>query len=113
MVRSLGVKIGGRKEEAPPMETLRSSLAVQREGVSAAGPSEGSSQCPFTGVVTAAFAEESAAPTWTAGAQARIGAIPSFVQPMVKKGVEDFARERGFAEITEAVLDEAKGRLGM
>ena len=46
-------------------------------------------------------------------ATARIERIPTFIQSMVKKGVEDYARERGYAEITATVMDEVKGRFGM
>ena len=124
MVRSLGVKIGGRTVPAEPMEMLRSSLAGQREEVAApaattasAQPAEkaSGSKCPFTGVVTEAYAqqEHNAGPVWTQEAQARIERVPSFIQSMVKKGVEDYAREQGYAEIDAAVMDEVKGRFGM
>ena len=122
MVRSLGVKIGGRTVPAEPMEMLRSSLAEQRDAPhapapAAAAPAEktSGSKCPFTGVVTEAYAqqEQATGPTWTEEAQARIERIPSFIQSMVKKGVEDYAREQGYAEIDATVMDEVKGRFGM
>ncbi len=121
MVRSLGVKIGGRAVPAEPMEMLRSSLAEQRDEVSAPAPAAApaektsGSKCPFTGVVTEAYAqqERAAGPVWTQEAQARIERIPSFIQSMVKKGVEDYAREQGYAEIDATVMDEVKGRFGM
>ena len=128
MVRSLGVKIGGRTVPAEPMEMLRSSLAGQREEVSAPEatpaasmaphpPAEkaSGSKCPFTGVVTEAYAqqERAAGPAWTEEAQARIERVPSFIQSMVKKGVEDYAREQGYTEIDATVMDEVKGRFGM
>ena len=40
-------------------------------------------------------------------------AVPEFVRPMAKTGIEKFARESGHAEITAAVLDEAKSHFGM
>ncbi len=124
MVRSLGVKIGGRTVAAEPMEMLRSSLAGQREEVSAPAataaphpPAEkaSGSKCPFTGMVNEAIAqqEQAAGPVWTEEAQARIERVPSFIQSMVKKGVEDYAREQGYAEIDAAAMDEVKGRFGM
>ena len=122
MVRSLGVKIGGRTAPAEPMETLRSSLAEQRDDVAAPTPAApqpaaatSSSKCPFTGVVNEAVArqEQTAGPVWTEEATARIERIPSFIQSMVKKGVEDYAREQGYSEIDAAVMDEVKGRFGM
>ncbi len=46
---------------------------------------------------------------WTPEAEARIAQrIPSFVQPMARMGIEKYARERGYREITPQVLDEAK-----
>jgi hypothetical protein len=122
MVRSLGVKIGGRTVAAEPMEMLRSSLAEQRDdGIATtpaaphptAAPSSGS-KCPFTGVVTDAFAQhEKAPPAWTPEAEARLERIPSFVRPMVQKGVEEYAREKGYVEIDATVMEEVKGRFGM
>ena len=124
MVRSLGVKIGGRTVPAEPMEMLRSSLAEQRDHMPAPTPAPvaeqpvekaSGSKCPFTGVVTEAYAqqEQATGPVWTEEAQTRIERIPSFIQPMVKKGVEDYAREKGYAEINAAVMEEVKGRFGM
>ena len=114
MVRSLGVKIGGRNTVAEPMETLRTNLARPREGVNEPERARSQTKCPFTGMVSDAFAaDEARAPTWTSGARTRIANIPSFVQPMVRKNVEDYARERGYTEINETVMDEVKGTLGM
>ena len=123
MVRSLDIKIGGRTAPAQPMEMVRSSLAQQRDGLPATAvaapepaPSTPSgSKCPFTGAVNEAFAqqESAAGPVWTEEAQARIENIPSFVRSMVKKSVEDYAREQGYPEIDATVMDEVKGRLGM
>jgi len=122
MVRSLGVKIGGRTVAAEPMEMLRSSLVEQRaDGIATtpsapqptAAPPSGS-KCPFTGVVSDAYARhETAAPAWTQEAEARLERIPSFVRPMVQKGVEAYAREKGYAEIDATVMEEVKGRFGM
>ena len=114
LVRSLGVKIGGRKDTAMPMETLRTKLAAQREELEALEPSASEPKCPFTGMVSDAFAQSAnEGLTWSTAALARMGAIPPFVQPMVKKNVEDYAREKGYAEVTESVLDEVKGHLAM
>ena len=73
-------------------------------------------KCPFSGMVAAA--EDPAAPPeagvrWTEEASARMQAIPDFVRPMAKTGIEKFAKDSGHAEITVAVLDEAKSRFGM
>lgn len=121
MVRSLGVKIGGRAVPPEPMEMLRSSLAEQRPAATAPTPAPttdnkpSGSKCPFTGVVAEAFAEQeqTAGPVWTEEAAARIERVPSFIRSMIKKGVEDYAREGGHTEITAAIMDEVKGRMGM
>ena len=113
MVRSLGVKIGGRTAPAEPMETLRSSLAVSHE--ESASESSSGGRCPFTGVISDAMgAEESeVALHWNPEALTRLEAIPPHIQPMVKRNIEDYARNRGFSEIDEGVMDTIKGQLGM
>ena len=126
MVRSLDIKMGGRTAPAQPMEMVRTSLAAQRDGLAAttvAAPAQApattstpsGSKCPFTGAVNEAFAqqERTAGPIWTEEAEARLERIPSFVRPMIKKGVEDYAREQGYPEINATVMDEVKGRVGM
>lgn len=114
MVRSLGVKIGGRRSEAEPMETLRTSLAVSREGVGEPQQATSRSKCPFTGVVSEAFASSQATEfNWTPQAKARIDAIPPFIREMVQQNVEEFARQNGYNQINEAVMDEVKENLGM
>ena len=129
MVRSLGVKIGGRDVPAEPMEMVRSSLAkagnkdtVERAAshYAAMAPSdttsandETGSKCPFTGVIADAFAKQTEEIVWTKEAEERIARIPEFAQPMVRKGVEMHAIENGHTEITEALLDEVKIRFGM
>lgn len=126
MVRSLGVKIGGRTEPVEPMEMVRSSL-VQVQGEGAAPTSNASpvasspdsaeavseSKCPFTSVAAEAFARNPAPIAWTAEAEERISRVPPFAQPMARKGVELHAREHGYEEITDAVIDEVKDRFGM
>ncbi len=121
MVRSLDIKMGGRTAPVQPMEMVRSSLAEQRDGLTAVAAPEAAtstpsgSKCPFTGAVNEAFAqqERTAGPIWTEEAEARLERIPSFVRSMIKKGVEDYAREQGYPEIDTTVMDEVKGRLGM
>ena len=123
MVRALDVKIGGRNAPAAPMETMRGALAQQREDMvvteatpqAAPQPEPSGSRCPFSGVVAEAFEQQQPAtgPTWTADAEARIERVPTYIRSMIKKGVEDYASEQGYAEITPAVMDEVKGRFGM
>ncbi|MGH7266379.1 MAG: PCP reductase family protein [Candidatus Rokuibacteriota bacterium] len=39
--------------------------------------------------------------------------MPAFIRPMARQAIERFARERGYGTVTEAVMDEARGALGM
>lgn len=48
------------------------------------------------------------APRWTPAARDRFDRVPSFVRGVVAARVERFARERGYDEITESVLDEVR-----
>ncbi len=87
-----------------PMETqLVSSLGVEIGGRTV--PAE-----PFetvrANVVTGG-------PSWSAGAQERLGRVPSFVRGMVKKIYADYAKERGIAEITPSIMDTARAELGL
>jgi hypothetical protein len=87
-----------------------SSLGVQIGGASAAS----GSRCPFTGMVRElGQAAAGGSIPWTAAAERRMANVPELVLPMVRTGIERFARERGYAEVDERVLDEAKGQFGM
>jgi hypothetical protein len=94
VVQSLGVRIG--PAEADPDAT--------------GGPAK----CPFADVV-----QEMAAPAagtdlpWTTRARERLQNIPEFVRPMARTGIEKFARDRGYGEVDEKVLDQAKDFFGM
>ena len=114
MVRSLGVKIGGRTTPAEPMETLRSNLAVNPEE-SASEPAPSGGKCPFTGVISDAIAsaETESAFTWTSEALTRLESIPDYVQPMVKRNIEDYARAKNLSVIDDTLMDDMKGQLGM
>jgi len=109
VVQSLGVRIGPRGEAAGPGE-----------------PSGKADGCPFaamvspTTVVTSASGADRAADVggqiavrWTAAAEARLEKVPSFVRPMARTGIEQFARERGSLEVDESILDEARDFFGM
>ena len=117
MVKSLGVKIGAPPEAPPaPFAHLRASLANPRadafEGAPAADAATGPG-CPFASMVSEASAAPAGAIPWTPEAAARIERIPSFIRPMAKKAVERLAESKGYATITEAVMDEARGAFGM
>ena len=93
-----------------PMETqVVGSLGVK---IGADEPSAGS-KCPFTGVVQelSETAPEDSFP-WTPEAEARMARVPEFVKPLVKTGIEKFARDAGHTRVDEQVLDKAKGFLG-
>lgn len=117
MVRSLGVKIGGKTEAPEPMEMVRQSLAHNRHAAPAGDATQQAdgSKCPFTGVIADAFAKHGGPEklVWTPGARERIERIPEFARPMVEKGVEMHALENGYTEINDDVVDEVKDRFGM
>lgn len=120
VVRSLGVKIGGRTVPSEPMEMVRGSLVNRRQQGDAPPAAESSpqigkhegSKCPFTGMVNDAF-DEKASIQWSDAARKRMERIPDFARQMVMKGVEDAAREQGLNEVTESVLNDVRGRFGM
>jgi hypothetical protein len=92
MVRSLGVTIGhGALNAQPePMGMIRDALA-------------GASIAATTGPE----------PMWTDAALKRLAAAPTFVQGMVRRLYTDYARQKGYTEITPAVMTEAREALGM
>ena len=112
MVRSLGVKIGGATVPAQPMEMLQTHLAHPSESVTDALQPPGAS-CPFSAMVQDAFDTTQGDLRWSVEAEQRLERAPSFVRPMVRRGIEEFAREQGYAEITPQVMDEARARMGM
>jgi proto-chlorophyllide reductase subunit len=120
MVKSLGVKVGGRTEPAQPFEHLRASMAQAPEIGAApaggAGPADGTSSgpgCPFAAMVAAPGASAEARVRWSPDAEARVERIPSFIRSMAKTAIERYAEGKGYATITEAVMDEARTALGM
>ena len=97
LVASLGVKIGGTTIEPEPLETIRGQVTTGRDGAFADDP-------PRT---------PHPAPRWSEGAEERLARVPMFVRGMVKKIYGDYAKERGIAEITPAVMDTARTELGL
>ena len=117
MVRSLGVTIGGRAAPAGPFEHLRSSMAGARpDAFEGGGPAEAASGpgCPFTAMLNEGAA---VAPPpgvrWTDEAETRIARIPEFIRPMARRAIERYAESRGYAAITDEVMEEARGSFGM
>ena len=95
---------------ANPYETqLVSSLGVKIGG-STVGAAEPMS---LAGEFLASPPEPSGSPRWDAEAAERLGRVPGFVRGMVKRIYADWARERGIAEITTAVMDRARTDLGL
>jgi DNA-directed RNA polymerase subunit RPC12/RpoP len=119
MVKSLGVKVGGRTEPPRPFEHLRASMATS-VGLGAsdevrtvqADDATSGPGCPFAAMIN----QPDAAPasvSWSPEAEGRIERIPSFIRPMARKAIERYAEAKGYATVTEAVMDEARGALGM
>lgn len=101
-----------------PFETqLVSSLGV-KIGASSKEESKGDiSKCPFSDVVQKAMAGTGSpledGLLWSEPAALRLRNIPEFVRPMAKAGIEKFAKDLGYAQVDEKVLDEAKEKFGM
>ena len=112
MVRSLGVKIGGSTVPAQPMEMLQTHLARPSESVTDASTAAGSA-CPFSAMVQDAFNAAQGDLRWSVEAEQRLERAPSFVRAMIRRGIKEFAREQGYAEVTPQVMDEARARMGM
>lgn len=117
LVQTLGVKIGGRVTPASPYEQLRSSLAQpSEEAAGGMGGENATPSCPFAAMLGQPEVNEvntEDGPAWTAEARVRVERIPSFIRPMVQKAIERYAAEQGHRTITDAVMDEARSRLGM
>ena len=110
VVSSLGVTIGGD--------------IVETDGSTA---EQGVSKCPFAAKIAGEAPADQVDTTqtatedtpveepisWTDGARERLDRIPAFVRPMAVTGIERFARERGYPQIDEQVLDQAKDHFGM
>ena len=93
LVGSLGVKIGGRTLDAPPLEMVRGTIQGRDD----------------------AFLEEDGvgSPVWSGAAQERLSHVPTFVRGMVKRIYADYAVQHGITEITPDVMDRARADLGL
>jgi len=123
MLKSLDLKLGGNEEAAQPMQMVRSQLETAKteampnefsSGMMSSSETAEGGKCPFTSVISDAFQEETApvepsGPVWSAEALERLERIPAFVRPMAKMGIESFAKDNGYAEITGEVMDAARG----
>ena len=97
LVSALGVRVGGRELDEQPMEFVRKNV-VGRDDAFADRP-EGT---PAPG-----------RPVWSTEAEERLARVPGFVRGMVKKIYGEYAADRGIAEITPAVMDQARIELGL
>ena len=117
IVRSLDVKIGGSHAPYDPMAFVRSALVAQRGDAPSAGqPASTGSACPFTSIANAAFEGQGGVADgaiWTEAAAHRLNKIPGFVRSWAQKGIEQYAREKGYPKITVEVMEEARERFGM
>lgn len=112
VVGSLGVSIGSNPESVRPMSGITKSLAEKKNDIFE--PENSSSKCPFTDVVSDAFAKQESKNTlWTKEAEERLNRIPSFIRPMAKKGIEQYAAENGYKQINNEVMDAVKDMYGM
>ncbi len=87
LVRALGVKLGGRTVPHEPFEQIRTTLVSKREGL---------------------LLPEGNEVIWTQEAEKRLAKVPDFVRPRAKKVIEEYARERGYREITTEIVEEAR-----
>ena len=103
LVGALGVKIGGKTLDEPPMEFVRSKM-LGRDDAFVDAPSGSAVDAATTGV---------AKPRWSAEAQDRLERVPGFVRGMVKRIYADYAAERGIMVITPEIMDTARRELGL
>jgi len=101
VVRSLGVTIGHEalsSSPPEPMSMIRGALVGQ------------TSEVFKTSEVLLPPGPE---PIWTEQALKRLSAAPTFVQGIVHRLYTDYARQKGYAEVTPAIMNEARDTLGM
>jgi len=122
LVQSLGVRIGpdkaassaglsaGTHEGTASASSGRCPFPAMMSGVEGAVDGAGRASVGEAGHVQAA---EPIPVRWTSAAEARLANIPSFVRPMARTGIEQFARERGAVEVDEKILDAARDFFGM
>jgi hypothetical protein len=115
LVQTLGVKVGGRAAPASPYEQVLGSLV--RSGSEAQRTSDNDRTgpgCPFAEMLGPAEPTTSGPGIlWTDAAKLRIERIPGFIRPMVQRAIERYALEQRHQLITDAIMDEARSRLGM
>jgi len=123
LVSGLGVKIGGRTVPAEPMEFTREALKPEDEPAGTMTADMG--KCPFpamlsgsafkdTGIAAGMSGQKSSpAVPWTSNAEQRLQNVPSFVRSLARAGIEQYARDNGFPEVNDQVMDEYREKVGM
>jgi hypothetical protein len=114
MVRSLGVKVGGRSAPPEAFEHLRSTMAGARPD--AFEGTETGAGCPFAAALGEHAGPAATAPSgvsWEPDAEARLERIPSFIRPMARRSIERYAEGKGYQSVSQAVMDEARELFGM
>ena len=99
-----------------PMETQAvTSLGIQIGPEQAGSTAEAAAAggCPFSGMIAQMEQAQEDGLVWTRGALERLANIPEFIRPMAKQGVEQFAESKGYREVSESVMDEARGQFGV
>lgn len=109
LVSSLGVKVGGREVPEQPMELLRTTLAEGRDDAFA----DDAPVDVHRDLLDQPMNQPPGPVTWSDEARERLENVPSFVRGMVKRIYADYAKERGIATITPAVMDRARTELGL
>jgi hypothetical protein len=117
LVTGLGVKIGGRTVAPEPLEFTREAL---KSGDSAEPMKVDMGKCPFPamlagGPAAGAQQPETAGSTlpWTSSAEQRLSNVPSFVRALARVGIEQYARDKGYAQIDDTVMQEYREKVGM
>jgi Proto-chlorophyllide reductase 57 kD subunit len=115
LVQTLGVKVGGRAAPASPYEQVLGSLVGSGSEPQRTSDNDRTSPgCPFAEMLGPAEpTEPGAGILWTDAAKMRIERLPSFIRPMVQRAIERYALEQRHQLITDAIMDEARSRLGM
>ena len=98
LVQALGVKVGGRTIDEQPLELVREMMQGRSDAFADQQSTIPNPQSPIA---------------WSTEARARLDRVPGFVRGMVKKIYSEYAAERGVAEITPAMMDQARRDLGV
>ena len=115
VVQSLGVRMAPAKTDlAEALASVSIGDGSADAGSDGSAEAGASTRCPFGAMLAGSeIAPQSTSIRWTRTAEARLANIPSFVRPMARTGIEQFARERGALEVDDAILDAAREHFGM